>query len=119
MNEESSVSVLTKYYLGDKMKKNEMGDACSRYGRRERCIEGFGEETLGERYHLENLGIDGRILLKWILKSVAGKILTGFIWFRRRTVSIKRVESDDYLKTSSLIRNDHEVCRNSSSSSCQ
>jgi hypothetical protein len=31
------------------MKKNEMGGACSTYGKRERCIQGFGGETRGKR----------------------------------------------------------------------
>jgi hypothetical protein len=34
-----------KYYSGDQIQKNEMGEACGRYGRQERCIEGFGGET--------------------------------------------------------------------------
>jgi hypothetical protein len=31
--------------LGDKIKKNEMGGACSMYGGEERCVQGFGGET--------------------------------------------------------------------------
>jgi hypothetical protein len=30
---------------GDKIKKNDMGGACSTYGRQERCIKSFGGET--------------------------------------------------------------------------
>ena len=33
--------LLTKYFLGDYFKKNEMGEACSKYGGKERCIDGF------------------------------------------------------------------------------
>ena len=44
------ILLLTKYYTGDQIKKNEMGRAYSTYGRQERCIYGFG----GERDHLEN-----------------------------------------------------------------
>ena len=36
---------LTKYYSDDKIKGNEMGEACSTYGRQERCIQGFRGET--------------------------------------------------------------------------
>jgi hypothetical protein len=36
--------LLTQYCAGDKIKKNEMGRACSAYGG-ERCVQGFGEET--------------------------------------------------------------------------
>jgi hypothetical protein len=32
------------YYLGDEIKKNEMGVACSTYGGEERGIAGFGGE---------------------------------------------------------------------------
>jgi len=34
-----------KYYLGDKIKKNEMGRAFGMYAGEERCIQGFGGET--------------------------------------------------------------------------
>jgi hypothetical protein len=34
--------LLTKYYLGDQIETNEMGGACSTYGREERCIQSFG-----------------------------------------------------------------------------
>jgi hypothetical protein len=44
------------------MKKNEMGGSCGMYGRQERCIQGFGVWSLRVRVHLENLGVDGRIL---------------------------------------------------------
>jgi len=40
--------IITKYYLGDQIKKNEMGRARSAYGGEERCIEGFGREPEGE-----------------------------------------------------------------------
>jgi len=37
--------ILTKYYSGNQIEKNEIGAACSRYGGEERCIQGFGGET--------------------------------------------------------------------------
>ena len=43
------ILLLTKYYTGDQIKKNEMGRAYGTYGREERCIYGFG----GERDHLK------------------------------------------------------------------
>jgi hypothetical protein len=37
----------------------------SRLGRR-RCIYGFGFGNLKERYHLDDLSMDGKIILIWI-----------------------------------------------------
>jgi hypothetical protein len=33
--------------LGVKIEKNEVGGACSTYGREGRCIQGYGGETIG------------------------------------------------------------------------
>jgi hypothetical protein len=41
----------------------------SRVGREEECIQGFGWGNLKTRDHLEDLGIDGRILLTYTLKK--------------------------------------------------
>jgi hypothetical protein len=41
----SSFKILTKHYLGDQSKNNEMSVACDMYGRKERFIQGFGVET--------------------------------------------------------------------------
>jgi hypothetical protein len=39
---------LAQYCSGDNIEKNEMGAACSAYGREERTIHGFGVETCGK-----------------------------------------------------------------------
>ena len=36
-------------YLDEQIEKNEMGGACSAYGRGERHVRGSGGETLGKR----------------------------------------------------------------------
>ena len=41
-------SVLIQYCSGDKIEKNEMGEACSAYGRGERRVQGLGGETWGK-----------------------------------------------------------------------
>jgi hypothetical protein len=43
-----------------------MGGVCTKYGKDEKCIQNFGEKNLKVRDHLEDLGIDGRIILEWI-----------------------------------------------------
>jgi hypothetical protein len=35
-----------KYYSGDKIKKNELGGACDRYGGKENCMQSFDGEIL-------------------------------------------------------------------------
>ena len=56
------------------IKKNEMGGVCGTYGRQERCIQGFGVGIQRGRVHLQNLGVDGRIL-KWVLRCVIPVVL--------------------------------------------
>jgi hypothetical protein len=41
-----------------------MGGACSAYGRKERCVKGFGGGNLKERDHLEGPDVDGKIILR-------------------------------------------------------
>jgi hypothetical protein len=56
--------LLTKYYSDDKIEKNEIGGACSAYGRQ----EGRGDTVfwwvmnLRERGHLEDRAVDGKKL---------------------------------------------------------
>jgi hypothetical protein len=52
--------LLTKYFSGDKIKKNGMGWECGTYGVQESFIEGFGLGDLKERDRLEDLVVDGR-----------------------------------------------------------
>jgi hypothetical protein len=41
---------------------------------------GFWWENLRERNHLKALGIDGRIILKWIFRKRDAEEWTGLIW---------------------------------------
>jgi hypothetical protein len=79
-------SVLPTEYSGDHIKKNEMGGACATYGGQKRCILGFGGGDLMERDHLEDQGIDSRIILKRIFKTLNGEAWNGLLWLRIGTV---------------------------------
>ena len=58
-----------------------MDGTCSKYGREERCIQGFGGEA-SERDHLEDLDLDGRIILRRIFMKWNVQVWTGLIWLR-------------------------------------
>jgi hypothetical protein len=45
----------------------------------------FWLEGLKGRDHSEDLGIDGKIILKWILGKEGWKVWIGFIWLRTET----------------------------------
>jgi len=53
-------------------KKDEMGGACSIYGGEE-VYTGFWWGTLRERDHFEDIGVDGRVILKCIFKKWDGE----------------------------------------------
>jgi hypothetical protein len=55
------IVILTKYYSDDQIKKNEMDGACSAYGGEE-VLSVFWWGNLRERDHLEDLGLDGKII---------------------------------------------------------
>jgi len=56
---------MTNYCSGEQIEKSDMGGACSRYGGEERCIHDLWWGNLEEIDHLEDSGLDGRIILRW------------------------------------------------------
>ena len=54
-----------------------MGGACSTYGGQDSCIQWFWPGKLRERDHLEDPGIDWRIILIRIFRKLDGKAWTG------------------------------------------
>ena len=63
INRNLTFLLLTKCYSFDQHKKNEMGGVSGTYGGE------FWRGNLRERDHLEDLGVDGWITLKWIFKK--------------------------------------------------
>ena len=51
----------------DIMWMNSTGDVCSAYGGDGADIQGFGGKTLRKESNLDDIGLNGRILLEWIL----------------------------------------------------
>jgi hypothetical protein len=69
-----SLVLFTKYY-GDQINEDEMGGACSTHGKDMHTVLLFG--NLKGRDHLEDVGIDGKVILEWILGENGGKVWTG------------------------------------------
>jgi hypothetical protein len=61
-------------------KSDEMGGACSMHGSVIEMYTKFWLENLKERDHFEDLGIDGKIILEWILGKEGGIVWTGCVW---------------------------------------
>jgi hypothetical protein len=61
--------LLTKYYSGDEIEKNEMSGACGTYGERGEVYTEFWWGNLREKEHLDDPGIDGRIISRWIFRK--------------------------------------------------
>jgi hypothetical protein len=51
-----------------------MGGECRTYGEEKGCIQGFWWGNLRERDNLEDPGVDGRIILRWIFRKWDGRI---------------------------------------------
>ena len=58
-----------------------MGVTCSICGGEEMYIQGFGGEPR-EIGHLEDTGVDGRIILRWIFRKWDVGLWTGSMWLR-------------------------------------
>jgi hypothetical protein len=54
-------------------------------GQERRKCTTFWWESLKERDHSEDQGVDGRMSLEWILGRLAGRVWSGFTWLRKGT----------------------------------
>jgi hypothetical protein len=61
--------VFHQILLGDQAKEDDTGGEYSTYGGDEKCIQNFLSGNTKGRKHLEELGIDGKILLEWICEQ--------------------------------------------------
>jgi hypothetical protein len=62
--------------FGDKIEKYDMGEVCSAYGERI-GVYSVLVGNLRERDHLEDAGVDGRIILRWIFRKLDVGLWTG------------------------------------------
>jgi hypothetical protein len=51
------------------MKDDKMGSTSITFGTDENCAPNSGQKNLKGRDHLEELDVDGRIILEWTLKK--------------------------------------------------
>jgi len=66
------------------MERNEIDGACSTYGRRGEAYTGVWWGNLRERDHLEEPGVEGRLILRWIFRKRDVEPWTGSRWLRIR-----------------------------------
>jgi hypothetical protein len=78
--------LLTQYCAGDKIEKNEMGGLCGTYGGVERPLQGFGGENLREKGNFVGSCVDGKIILRWIVRKWDMGSWTGSSWLMIGTV---------------------------------
>jgi hypothetical protein len=69
----------TLQFYGDQIKEDEVDDACSRRREKHTII---WLQSLKRGDHLEDLGVDGKIILGCILKIKGEKLWIGRIWLR-------------------------------------
>lgn len=71
---------LSMYYLGDKVKQDKTGERC------EKCVQGCYGKSEGTE-HLEDLGVEGNIIVKLILNKRDRRVWIAFIWLRYEQVA--------------------------------
>jgi hypothetical protein len=73
------------YCSGNQTENNKIDEACSTYGGRGQVYTGFWWEILREKYYLEVSGVNGKIILRRILRKRYVGVWTGWSWLRIRT----------------------------------
>jgi hypothetical protein len=67
------VVLITQKFSDVNIKKNEKDGACGTYAGQKKCIHSFGGKTQG-RDHLEDLGVNGNMVLKFMFIKQNGNI---------------------------------------------
>ena len=73
--------------------EGEMVVACSTYGGAGEVHTWIWWGEVRERDHLQDLSIDGKIMLQGICKTCDREVWTGLIWLRIRTGGLARVNA--------------------------
>ena len=68
-------------FSGEQIKKSEIGGARGTYGRQKLHTEIWWGDPR-ERDRSEDVGVDGRVILKWTFKKLDGETWNGLIWLR-------------------------------------
>ena len=61
---------------------NEIGEACSTYGERRGLCKVLVGKSKGNKNHVEDPGVDGRIILRWIFRKWDVDVWIGSSWLR-------------------------------------
>jgi hypothetical protein len=61
-----------RHQCDEKLNSNEMGGTCGMHTRKDKCLGGLARK-LNEFYGLNDLVVDGRIILIWILSMWNGE----------------------------------------------
>ena len=69
---------LTKYNSGDQIKEHKMGMACGMCGENRNAYRSLVGTRRKETTHTQDLGLDGTIILKLILKKWDGRVCPGY-----------------------------------------
>jgi hypothetical protein len=79
--------VCITHQKGNQIKEEEMDRTCRMHGREQKCVwDLVGKPDAKD--HLEDLGIDGRTILQWVLRKETGRTYTQLIWLMESVIHL-------------------------------